>query len=260
MKFLYSLFLLSSFSVVYAGVPKIKVTPVKDQIQVDGKLSPGEWDNAAEICLNHGFTGASPDVAAKRQTTKVKLQWNKDWLFIAFICRDKNIVSVGKKHDDDVYLGDACEVFLDPVGDGRQYFELQVSPDNVIMDINFVYSGNPKFDKTGRFLKFHDLWRFRAWNMPGLKTATSRIIEAGKNVGWTIEMAIPARQIMRRKGKRRLDPGELRANFVRYEWQNINGKKVLTPSLWSPTTYGNPHTTPGAMGRLLLVKARKTAK
>lgn len=251
------LFLCIYAAKIYAVEPAVKVTPAKTKILIDGKLNPEEWKDAAEISLDKGFLGAAPAETGKRQVTKVKLHWDKNWLFIAFICRDNNIVSAGKKHDDNVYLGDACEVFLDQTGDGRQYFEIQVSPDNVVMDINFVYSGNPQFDQTGRFLKFNNLWRFRSWNMSGLKTATGRIKEQEKNVGWAVEMAIPARQIMRREKKKYLSPGELRANFVRYEWQTVNGEKVLVPSLWSPTTHGNPHTSPGAMGRLRLIAADK---
>jgi len=72
--------------------------------------------------------------------------------------------------------------------------------------------------------------------------------------GWTVELAIPAAAIMKRRGLNIFVPGEIRANFARYDYQAApgTGERDLFPMYWSPVQFGCPHISAGLMGRLAL--------
>ena len=71
-------------------------------------------------------------------------------------------------------------------------------------------------------------------------------------------MALPAVDLMRRHGEAELRAGEVRANFVRYDWiagmtggESRDGRRLLATD-WGPVRYGQPHVSPAAMGVLEL--------
>ena len=82
--------------------------------------------------------------AVDREPTEVRLLWDERFLYIAFSCTDRDIVAdPGLKRDGDVYEADACEFFLDVSGEGKEWFELQVSPLNQVMDTVSSFTGGP---------------------------------------------------------------------------------------------------------------------
>lgn len=250
------LLLCSCNSLSLAGQPKLSVPHTAAFPTIDGELNDSVWKNAGVI------KGLKPCLEGKYQAkidkvpTEVKVSWTEDFLFIAFKCIDNDIVSTFTKHDDLLYKEDVCEVFLDPKGDGRQYMEFQVSPNNIVLDNMFVLSAEPKYTKNLRFVPgFTDCWNFMEWNLDGLKTATAPLMKDGKKIGWTTEIAVPAKILAKRYGKNNLFPMTMRANFMRYDWQpNKKGKRSMVHMNWSPVQHGCPHISPAAMGYLVLEK------
>ena len=237
------------------NVPHTAAPPV-----IDGNLDDPAWSHSATIPqLGPCLGGVGKDQIALFPTT-VRLVWDADYLYVAFECIGDHIdVDSAAKHDSNLYLHDACEVFLDPVGDGRQYMEFQISPLGQTLDVLHLLAVPPEYTSTGRLtplLADHKLRTLREWEADGLQVASGRIRRNGKVIGWTVELAIPAAAIMNCRGLKSFAPGEIRANFSRYEWQTLPGtdKRDLLPMYWSPVEFGCPHLSAGLMGRLVLLE------
>jgi hypothetical protein len=236
-------------------IPKALQAP-----RLDASLEDSAWQNAAMIdelsppLIPDGKTLPSPP-------TRVLVLWDADFLYVRFIAQDTDINTPFKERDEFHYQGDVAEVFIDPVGDGRQYYEFQLSPRGGIFDQYIVISDNPVYDENGRFtpeFKARSYWPNIAWNCEGLKTATRIIRQGGRDSGWIVELALPAKTILKRIGQAQFKPGTLRANFLRYDWQFISSqeKRDLVPINWSKVLFGCPHISPGRMGFLKLQDAK----
>jgi hypothetical protein len=183
------------------------------------------------------------------------LLWDRSFLYVRFLCggRPPRNAQVGR--DADLYLGDVVEVFLSRFADVREYFEIQVSPANDVLDLRFAMPAAPEFQSDGVLTKnysLHILQKDRSWNFVKLRTASR--VSGGL---WVVDMAIPAREIFRRSAQNELRPGWLRANFLRYEWVGTRGKRSLVSSNWSVVRQGCPQISPGSLGWLRLVTPSK---
>jgi hypothetical protein len=235
------------------AVPCVAAPPV-----IDGTLDDAAWAHAAIIPrLGPAHGGAGKDRIARLPTT-VRVAWDANCLYVAFACMDDHIdADPAAKHDSDLYRHDACELFLDPVGDGRQYLEFQISPLGQTLDLVYLLTAPPEYTAAGRLTDSffaREVWFFREWEAAGLQVASGRLRHDGAVTGWTVELAIPAAAIMKRRGLNSFVPGELRANFARYDWQPDpgTGKRELLPMYWAPVAFGCPHISAGLMGRLVL--------
>lgn len=248
--------LCSCASVPVKNQPELLVPHAITNPVIDGKITEKEWGKAGIIKGLKPCLGGKYQEKIDKVPTEIRVLWSEDFLFIAFTCIDDDIVATMTKHDDFLYNEDVCEVFVDPYGDGRQYFEIQVSPNNIVLDKMFVMSAPPKYTKNLRFTPdFYDRWGFLEWNFKDLQTATAPLIKDGKKIGWTTEIAIPAKLLAKRYGKNNLFPMTMRANFMRYDWQpNKKGKRSMIHMNWAPVQHGCPHISPAAMGYLKLEK------
>lgn len=241
-----------------SDIPSLSVPKTKTALFIDGKLDDPAWRGAAIIKGLHPSREENFQDKIDSIPTIIRILWDENFLYVGFECIDADIYSSGKlKHDDDLYKEDVCEVFIDGKGDGRQYVEIQVNPDGENLDMIYVFSGEPEYTPELRMTQeFCDKnrWGFREWNMEGLRTAGSRIYRDGKIIGWNVEMAIPATVIVKRHGLKNFVPMEIRANFLRYDWQvdEKTGTRELLQMNWSPVLKGCPHISPSSMGRLVL--------
>ncbi|MCX6960677.1 MAG: hypothetical protein NTW91_10465 [Verrucomicrobia bacterium] len=142
-------------------------------------------------------------------------------------------------------------MFLSRFPDVREYFELQVSPANDVLDLRFAMPEAPEFQSDGVLTKdysLHILQKDRSWNFAKLRTSSR--VSGGL---WVVDMAIPAREIFRDSAQTELRPGWLRANFLRYEWGTARWKPSLISSNWSVVRQGCPQISPGSLGWLRLL-------
>lgn len=189
--------------------------------------------------------------------TRVSVLWDRDFLYVRFVCEDHDVYTPFSDRDAPHYQGDVAEVFLDPVGDGRQYFEFELSPRGGIFDQYFVLTAEPRSDEYGRLVPEvaeRDLWSNLSWNCDGLKTAAKILRQGGQDSGWIAEFALPAAALLKRLGRKEFGPQALRANFLRYDWQPKPGEKDrdLAAANWSAVVRGCPHLSPSRMGLLRL--------
>lgn len=242
------------------GLPRLDVPRAAQAPTIDGDVADAVWAGAARI---DGLLPAAKAGPADRElrSTVVRALWDTNALYVAFDCEDDEVFSTGTlKHDDNVYLEDVVEVFLDGFGDGRQFVEIQVAPDGTTLDMMYLLTAEMKLAPDGRIapdVSRRDRWGFREWEMEGLQAAAKRTAR-----GWSAEVAIPAGPVVKRRGTSVFEPGEIRAQFMRYDHVPVEGKasRRLIQQNWSPVIHGNPHNTPSRMGRLVLIDDQPTTR
>ena len=227
---------------------------VKRPIKVDGKLKEHDWKQAVLISDFEDIEGANKPKPTFRTT--VKMMWDSQYLYIGAVLEEPHLWGTLKKHDDIIYRDHDFEVFIDPMGDGEQYFEIEINVLGTIMDL-FM---NKPYKKGGTF----DM----GWNTNGM---LSKIIANGTindnsdiDSGWTVEMAIPFKAISR--NNRTASPSSTnpwRINFSRVQWTlepdgksyrkklNQNNKPISEHNwVWNPTGVIDMHV-PVKWGYLL---------
>ncbi|MEM1011592.1 MAG: carbohydrate-binding family 9-like protein [Planctomycetota bacterium] len=188
--------------------------------------------------------------------TEVRLLWDPEFLYVRFVSFDDEPFSPhGQQRDAPHYQGDVVEVFVDGVGDSRQWYELQVNPDGGVLDLNTVLSAPPVSDARGLLTveSNREYWSNLAYDMPGLRIATRREADA-----WIADLAIPAAELLRRRQANHLSAGtSLRLNLIRYDRPRAGGPddshRALHMACWSPVVLGRPHRSPQRMGVIHLV-------
>jgi len=141
-----------------------------DGIRVDGKLDEFSWAASPRVQSFRLITDVDRRPAFP---TEAAIVWDERNLYVAFACRDREPWSRMKRRDDHLWEEEVVEVFLDPDGDGLNYPELEVSPNNVVVDLLI-----PK-PRAGASTAIR-------WDIAGLETAVVR-----HAAGWTAEVAIP---------------------------------------------------------------------
>lgn len=193
--------------------------------------------------------------------TEVRALWDENFLYVRFTCTDDEIFTPFTKRDGFHYQGDVAEIFFDCLGDGRFFYEIQLSARGGILDQYVAITADPRTDEYGKIypdVRQNNYWANLSWNCPGLRTATKVLEENGKVQGWIAEFALPAKTMMQRAGATKFSPGTVRANFLRYEWPKKPGTSArdLVAQNWSTVLFGNPHQSPARMGYLHLMAAQ----
>ena len=233
-------------------LPRLVVPEATTLPRVDGAPTDQAWTSAAVI------PALGPAIKTDAGTlptpsTRVCVLWSPKYLYIRFICEGTSIYAPYPGSSPSLYLGDVAEVFLDPVGDARQWYEIEISPHGGLLEKNWLMTDVPIVDEDRalRPQSFSQLWGDTGFSIKGLVSAAQITSE-----GWIADLAIPAEIILRRSGGHTLAPTILRANFIRYQWPIVHGKRLMIPLNWSPVRQGCPHISPGAMGYLELRAAQ----
>jgi hypothetical protein len=161
----------------------------KTSIIVDGLLTDKEWGKAPVM---DGFSDVFEPGREVKYPTTAKMLWDDKYLYVAFECIDPDIWGVRTKHDDPVYIEDAAEVFIDPEGQGRHYFEVDVSAMNTSIDLMIL---SPSFVGLTPTNSRYDVKGLKT----GVKVYGTLNKRDDKDEKWTLEMAIPWSDFMGRK-------------------------------------------------------------
>lgn len=211
-----------------------------DDIQIDGLDNERSWQNAP-------FTTAFVDISGynfpkPRYETKARILWDEKYLYIFAGLEEPHVWANLTKRDTIVFYDNDFEVFIDPTGDGHDYFEIETNVRGTVFDLSLP---RPYRAPNRPFIQFQ-------WNCPRLKLAThvdGTLNRPGdRDKGWNVEMAIP-REAIASEFDNFLKAGNyLRLNFSRVEWQfDLNGtvySRKKTPDgkylpednwVWTPT-------------------------
>ena len=150
-------------------------------IQVNGMIDDLAW-NAAE--WSDDFTDIEgPTRATPLQRTRVKMLWDAKYLYIAADLAESDLWATLKTHDEIVFQDNDFEVFVDPDGDTREYYEIEVNAIGTIFDLYLPvpYRAGAKAD--------------HSWTAKGMRVAIhldgTVNDSSDTDRGWQVEMAIP---------------------------------------------------------------------
>ncbi len=148
---------------------------------IDGKLDDDAWNTAA---WTTEFVDIEGDKRPKpRLTTRAKMLWDDQYLYIAAELEEPHVWATLTKHDAVIFQDNDFELFVDPDGDNHQYYEFEINALNTGWDLYL-----PKPYKDGGTADNH-------WEIAGLKTAVhvqgSLNDASDVDQGWTLELAIP---------------------------------------------------------------------
>jgi hypothetical protein len=212
---------------------------------IDGDITEPVWQKAKWTSIFKDIEGEGKPRPV--YPTKVKMLWDDSCLYIAAKITEPNVWATLTNHDDIVFHDNDFEVFIDPIGAGQPYYEIEVNALNTIFDLmlKIPYRDGGSADI--------------GWNVKGLRSAVKvqgTINDpSDKDKGWTVEMAIPFKSMALVSGEKTpMNSETWRINFSRVEWDTkvINGKYVkLTDSagktfpehnwVWSPQGVINMH-------------------
>ena len=222
-------------------VPVLSVNKLASNVKItiDGKLNEPDWGGAAS-------TGPFVDVGNGKPNPSLpvsggaKVLWDDKNLYIALQVKDADAYvgfTDAKSQPDDftaagqpkLWTKDTIEMMVDPdpSGDNKDYYELQIGPQNKVFKSQFDTLQQPNGGPNGPF--GHEDWD------PKLKSAvTLEKGPDGKITGYTVEAAIPWAGYSKAANHPPL-PGDVwRVNF--YAMKNNGGVA------WSPILgQGNFH-------------------
>lgn len=112
-------------------------------------------------------------------TTRFRALWSDGGLFLRFDATDPRPWHTLSRRDEHLWDEEVVEIFLDPDRSGRDYYELEINPANVVCDLRMI---SPWPDQKGDI----------DWNLEGLETRVQpRKGQAGETLGWTATAFLP---------------------------------------------------------------------
>ncbi|MFZ1289890.1 MAG: carbohydrate-binding family 9-like protein [Melioribacteraceae bacterium] len=189
-------------------------------INIDGILDENAWENSKRVELKINETGE--EVSDSTIMTWVRTCYDKQNIYIAFECNDSDIMSEFLNRDDHLWENDAVEIFIDTDGTLKSYYEIQVSPKNVLFDAHLEIPTKTDDDEIIDF------------DLAGIQTGVT--VEGTLNMSddidrkWTVEIKIPIAGLNAEAAS--LDSGSWRINFFRMNFDSIGERPELG---WSPT-------------------------
>ncbi len=223
-------------------------------IEIDGRLDDLAWAAApwtAEFVDIRGVDRPRP-----RFATKAKMLWDDAYFYVAAQLEEPHVWGTLREHDEIVFYDNDFEIFIDPNGDRREYYEIEINALGTIFDLFLVRTyidGGPAL---------------HGWDCKGLRRAvhSDGTLNAPSDTdrGWSVEFAIPWKSLAEAAGREAppRDGDTWRVNFSRVEWRiNIdNGRYIKVPEtpednwVWSPQGVVNMHL-PEHWGYVRFVRA-----
>ncbi len=159
-------------AIPHARLPRVSAMPT-----IDGRLDEAVWERATQTAT---FVNTMSGASAAFEAT-ARLAWTETHLLVAFSVEDDFLKCTFDGHDAHLWEQDVVEVMIDPNGDGRDYFELQLSPTGLVFDTRFDTRRQPQ--PFG-----HVAW---SSDLDGAVDARGTPNDDGRDRGYRAEMAIP---------------------------------------------------------------------
>lgn len=226
-----------------AQIPQLDVPRAQagDTITIDGVLDEPLWTRAGKTgrFVDAGSGKARDDAPVQGSA---RLAWDDTFLYVAVEVDDAKIRGgfPADAIDPHLWERDTVELMLDPDGDGdnRDYYEIQVSPQNLVFDSQFDDYNAPRPTPNGPF--GHQEWRAELTS--AIKIRGTIDDDSDRDEGYVVEMKIPWKSFTKAKEAPPKPGATWRANL--YAMQDNGGVA------WSPILgKGNFHKA-SRFGRL----------
>lgn len=212
-----------------------------EQMNIDGRLDETAWKRAVASEPFVDIRGAAWPEPVK--STSVRMLWDDEYLYVGAELEEDNITAHLTQRDTIIYHDNDFEIFIDPDGDGLNYFEFEFNALGTIFDLTL----DKPYRSDGSF--------FIPWDCQGLKVAVycDGTINKSKDKdrGWFVEAAIPFAALTRNFDDLK-SYGVWRINFSRVQW--LHPGQPEENWVWSPTGRVDMHM-PDRWGFLRFVDA-----
>ncbi|GAA1675858.1 hypothetical protein GCM10009745_18790 [Kribbella yunnanensis] len=209
---------------------------------LDGTLTDPAWEVAPWTTDFVQILGEGP---APRFRTQAKLMYDDDYLYIGGKLEEPHLWTTMTEHNSRLYFENNFEVFLDPDGDGANYYEFEINPLGTIWELTLT----KPYDEGGEAID--------PTNLPGLRTAVhldgTVNDPSDTDTGWTVEIAVPWVELAQWTKTKPTSPepgDEWRMNLMRCQWPHaIAGNSYVKGAesefwVWSPQYVANMHYPP----------------
>ena len=163
----------------YAQIREYTVKKTDVPIVIDGILDEPQWQNAL---LTEQFVNPA-DGSDVKIKTRGKFLWDNENLYIGFIAEDPDVWGIKTIRDSHLWKEEPVEIFCDPDGDTKNYFEIEINPLGTELDI--LMSKSYSAGGTADF----------SWDITGLSSAISVAgtlnDPSDTDTAWYCEIAIP---------------------------------------------------------------------
>jgi hypothetical protein len=157
--------------------------------KIDGKLDDEIWRTAALTGPLVDVTSGAPN-STFPVNAAVRVAWDDAALYLAFEVQDTRLIGGFKPGERDAHLWEkeCVEIMIDPDGDGdnRDYYELQISPQNLIFDSQFDEYNRPRGGPDGPF--GHQEWAIQGQTAVAVDGTLDD--DSDQDHGYTVEAAI----------------------------------------------------------------------
>jgi len=214
-------------------LPVYRIKRLNGSITVDGRLEEPAWQDAEPINLALTDDGGKP-----LQETTARMLWDDEKLYVGFRCKDNDIWGTMAERDDPICKEEVVEVFFSPRQELNTYYEIEISPLNVIFDLVILNDLHGHIEALDQ------------WNCKDMETAVYIEGEVNKrnlkDEYWSVEIAIPFKSLYMAPGNPPRPGDEWRLNLYRID----RAREVDEYSAWSPTGKINFHI-PQKFGRVI---------
>lgn len=214
---------------------------------LDGNINKEFW---RDIPFTEEFRDIEgPTRPAPRFSTRAKVAWDDENLYIAALLEGDEIWGHVTERDDVIFRDNDFEIFIDPDSDTQQYYEFEMNARNTVWDLLLTKA-------------YRDLGKpVNAFDIKGLRTAVHIEGElnspSAKNSFWSVEVVMPFTTLIEctKESKKPAVGDYWRLNFSRVQWKVDveNGRFVKRKNpetgqplpednwVWSPTGVINIH-------------------
>jgi hypothetical protein len=160
--------LLAAPLVFAAAAPEYGVARTATALETLLGAADEPWTEAARIAWG-----------PSQYETAFRALWDDQGLYLRFDVTDPNPWHTMTRKDEHLWDEEVVEIFIDLDHSGRDYYELEINPANVVCDLRMV---SPWPDKEGDI----------DWDFEGLETRVhARTDAAGTTTGWTAAAFLP---------------------------------------------------------------------
>ena len=159
-------------------------------VTIDGRLDEPAWATAADTgpFVDVGSGQSNPGIPVQG---RAKLAWDDQFLYVGFEIKDKRVHGgwpAGAK-DPHLWEKDTVEIMIDPDGDGdnKDYYEIQINPQNLVFDTQYDDYNFPNGNGRGPF--GHEEWS--AGLTSAVQVHGTIDNDADVDEGYTVETKIP---------------------------------------------------------------------
>ncbi|MCP3902371.1 MAG: hypothetical protein GY715_01950 [Planctomycetes bacterium] len=223
------------------GPKRYECAYATNTLTIDGRIDEAAWLDAP---WTDQFVDIEGDTKpAPRFRTRAKMLWDDEHFYVAAIMEEPHVWASLTEHDQIVYHDNDFEVFIDPEGDTRNYYEVEVNALNTIFDLllerRYLDGGPARHE----------------WAPEGMRTAVhvrgTLNDPNDEDHGWSVEIALPWTALGEYTDVPAPpnDGDTWRVNFSRVQWQHriVDGAYEKVPDtkednwVWSPQGAINMH-------------------